>query len=157
MPVFLFKAVTRTPAGQPIMLPVGARSGFVVNYPGTIDQCKQYLRANAFGSPGVRYWGIMLQPNLPDPEVLAVEINIGVPVTAQQAQLSGAHVNGGQPVGSPTGNAAQNRPTGQKDSSGFQVLGDDVLSGAGDALFGDVNDGTVSDLYGGGHFEAPRQ
>ena len=129
----------------------------MVTFPGNLEQCKYWLRANHVGSPGVKYWAVLVPHNLAEPEVLSVEINLGVPITAQQAQVSAQHVNGGQPVGAPVGNGMQNRPTGRQDSSGFQVLGDEVLSGAGDVLFGAQEDGTVSDLYGGGHFEAPRQ
>lgn len=158
MPAFLFKAVQRNPqTGQAIPVPVGARTGFVINFPGNMEQAKQYARANAMGSPGVRYLGVELTPNLPEPMVLCVEINMGVSTPVQGPQISAAHVNGGQPVGAPMGNVNQNRSTQQADSSGFQTLGDDVLSGAGDNLFGDAEHGTVSDLYGGGHFEAPRQ
>jgi hypothetical protein len=167
MPVYLFKAIApRHPqTNQPMNIAVGARSGFVLNHPGDLNQAKQYARANAMGSPGVKYVGVELAPNTQQaasllsmfPPVMLVEINMGVQMPVQAPQLSGSHVNGGQPVGAPVGMQGQNRSSQLPDSSGFQTLGDDVLSGAGDTLMGSQEDGTASDLYGGGHFEVPRQ
>jgi hypothetical protein len=157
MPIYLFKVVNKNQQGQAVQVPVGVRSGFVVTFPGNLEQCKYWLRANHVGSPGIKYWGVELPSNLRDPEILALEINLGVVLPPGQPQVSAAHVNGGQSVGAPVGNVAGNLPTGLQDSSGFQKLGDEVLSGVGDTLFGDQGDGTITDLYGGGHFEAPRQ
>ena len=163
MPIFLFKAITKnSQTGQPLPIPAGTRSGLMLIFPGNLEQCKQYLRSQHFGPPTVKYFGVELPYSSrvgfkEEIEVLLVEVYLGVPMPMQQPQMSAAHVNGGQPIGAPLGNMAQNRPSGQKDSSGFQTLGDDVLSGAGEAFFGDANDGTSTDLYGGGHVEVPRQ
>ena len=161
MPVYWIKALARDPqSGQPLKIPAGARDSIVVNYPGNLEQFKAWAKQNSLGSQYVRYAIVQLQNNMPETMVLCTQLALGAAgnVSASAPSLSGEHVNGGQPTGTPYGNPNQGRAAGNRDnSSGFQTLGDADLGGAGDAMFGSPDDGTVSDLIGGGSQEIPRQ
>jgi hypothetical protein len=67
-------------------------------------------------------------------------------------------VLGGDPSLPPLGIKGQDRPTGPRDYSGFQELGDQALGVDFDPMFGPNGDGTVSDLLGGlSGTEVPRK
>jgi hypothetical protein len=159
MATFLFKAITKNPqTGEVLALPPGAVDSFVINGPNGAGMAEVYAfaRASGFGNRGVKYVVATVVPG--EWEVLCVQPYIGM--SAQQPVMSAQHVNGGQPSGNPYGQPGQNRATMPPDSSGFQNIGDDALSAAPDGgMMGgdDALQGTVSDLYGGGHQEVQRQ
>lgn len=163
MPIYWIKALTRDPkSGQVLNVPAGSRDSIVVNFPGSLDQFRAWAKQNSLGSQYVRYAIVQLQNNMPETMVLSVQLAMGATgnPSASAPSLSGEHVNGGQPTGMPTGNPNQGRGAGTRDnSSGFQTLGDADLGGAGEAMFGSPDDGTVSDLIAGGFGsqEIPRQ
>jgi hypothetical protein len=89
----------------------------------------------------IRFGHIAL-PNVAEPRILTMKQIPNQPV------LSREHVPGGSPTGGPVSQG--NRPGSQVDpQSGFQVLGDDALSGAMDSMYGPMDDGTVNDIVGG--------
>jgi len=163
MGVFWAKALTTNPqTGQPMNVPPGAVESFVVNFPGNLQQFLAHCRQQGLGTRHVRYVVVEVPPDAPEYMVMAVQpfMGHGYSPQAQAPQVSAQHVNGGQPTGSPMGQAGQSRPGMQRDpSSGFQVLGDADLGTSGDAMYGSPEDGTSSDLIQGGwgSQEIPRQ
>lgn len=166
MIVYQFTALTKHPqTGQPLTPAPGACLAFAVAFPGDVSKMSQaqllqhsqqaaaYVRAQKWGTPDKAIYSIgVAMPN----QVTHLCAFYGYPNSGPQ--LSGAHVQGGQPAGAPRGQPNQNRQQGPVDSSGFQILGDADLGGASDTMFGAGDDGTVTDLYQGGHgsMEVPR-
>jgi len=159
MSVFWASAITTDQQGREFALPIGARKNFVISFQGSREQFMQVAKASNLGTPGVRYQVIEVSDNLPGVQVLAVELYLGDwQPGVVQPQLSAQHVGGGQPFGLPHGQVGQDRPAGPIESGGFQTLGDGDLGAAQEAVYGQVDDGTVSDIVqeGGGAREIPR-
>lgn len=167
MIVYQLTALDKHPqTGAPLPPQPGACLSFCVAFPGDVSQMSQaqllqhsqqaaqYIRAQKWGTPDKCIYSIGVAP--PN-KVTFLCAFFGYPGTGPQ--LSGAHVQGGQAAGAPIGQPNQNRPAGAIDKSGFQILGDADLGGASDTMFGPGDDGTVTDLFQGGHgsIEIPRQ
>lgn len=128
MPVYLFINQKPNPT---------APARFVVAFPGSLSQVQEYVNQQNIGGSNQRYSVYTIADRTPA-TLLAVEPYRG-------PQISAAHVNGGQPVGPPLGQN-QNRPAGEVDRMGFQILPDMALGIGLDPMFGEMNDRTVNDL-----------
>jgi hypothetical protein len=162
MATYLFEAYPAIDpqTGQPAPLPGGVITQFVLCLPGgpgslNGTQVGGYARQYGLGTQGVNYKIKEIGPQ---------HSPLYFPVMPQGApNLSGAHVQGGQPSGAPRGQPRAGRPQGPRDPrSKFQTLGDADLDGAGDSLYGgpSPDEATWSDIYVGGGFggqEVPRQ
>ena len=141
MPTYLF--INQAPNPQ-------APARFVVAFPGPVAQVQAYVNQKDIGGANQRY-SIYVISDRTQPVLLAVEPYRG-------PQVSAAHVNGGQPVGPPMGQN-QNRPEGEMDRMGFQILPDSALGVGSDSMYGEMRDPTLNDLVvdPNGSIEVPRQ
>jgi hypothetical protein len=136
-------------------VPPGYVNRIVVNHPSNDTKTvwafiAQHCKENQLLTKGAKY-ALFGPVNQTDQNaiVLAVQCHLG--------NLSGEAV--GAALSSPHGQPGQNRPDAPLDSMGFQALGDMALPIRGDdAMFGEADDGTVSDIYqnGGGLVEQAR-
>ncbi|NDQ58585.1 MAG: hypothetical protein GZ088_16075 [Acidipila sp.] len=165
MIVYVLTAITKHPqTGQALPILPGAVLTFVVSFPGPdfqqlnsqqqqhhVQQALQYIRQQKWGTPDKCNYSLAVAPS-DRPQMLCAYL--GVPPV-----LSAAAVSAGQMSGAPVGQYAQNRPAGPVDSSGWQQLGDADLGSGHDNMFGNSDDGTVTDLYQGGmgSVEIPRR
>jgi hypothetical protein len=123
-------------------LPVGAPERIVVNHPGSKEAVISWLRTQNVLPHNVRYTiQGPLPTNDPTPMLLAVQPHL--------LNLSSAAVAAA--LSAPRGQAGQNAPDSNVDSMGFQRLGDLSLPVSTDeAVFGEVDDGTVTDIIHNG-------
>jgi len=154
MPVYVF--VDRNQAPQP-----GTRERFAVFHPGDLSQVVAWAKQIGMGGSH-QHFQIYSPEQLGNnaPCILAIQVAMGVPVTVQQPQLSATHVQGGQPAGVPAAQPGQHHPGGQIDPySKFEELPDEALTAGRDAMFGELNDGTITDLVATpmGMDEQPRE
>lgn len=137
-------------------LPVGAPMRVVFNVAGDKQAAINFIRTQRIGElpitlKGVRYKVELIGSNdCADNMILCVQPQFPQ-VDASQAVQAAQY--------SPQGQQGQQRPSGELDAMGFQVLGDEALPVSGDGdVFGDERDSTVSDLIidGGAPREIPR-
>lgn len=128
-------------------LPVGAAERIVVNHPGDKNAVIAWLRGHRLHGQSVLARGVKytiqgpLPTNDPTPMLLAVQPHL--------LNLSSAAVAAA--LSSPHGQAGQNAPDSDVDNMGFQRLGDPSLPlSADEAVFGDGDDGTVTDIIQNG-------
>lgn len=123
-------------------------------HPGDRTAAIEFCKQQRLGTRGIKYQviGPIGTYGGPDPLVLCIQQALppipAIDPRSVQAALSNPH-----------GQAGQNRPDGQLDSGGFQELGDHALpTDADQAVFGEVTDGTYSDIVqdGGAAREIPR-
>jgi hypothetical protein len=151
MIVYVFAAPPQS-QGQPQPFQAGDVTQITLACPDgtTPQQAIEAIRASGITqhmAGRIRFGNVAIQ-HVDAPRVLMIN---RIPT---QPVLSREHVQGGMPTGVPTGQN-QDRPGGPRDGqSGFEQLGDDALSMAGDAMFGAADDGTVSDMVQGQ--EVPR-
>lgn len=136
-------------------VPAGYLERLVLNHPSSAQKdvweaVRAHVKARQLLISGIKY-GLIgpLRENDPQPIVLAEQINV--------CNLSGAAV--ASALAAPHGQPGQNRPESALDALGFQELGDHALPvRADDAMFGDVDDGTSTDILqdGGGMQERRR-
>lgn len=164
MPTYWFVAKDKDSHGNPLPpLPAGHPERFVFLHPSRDGQeVIRWVKAQGIGSPNRAYAVWRLEDlNLPEPRLLCVQPSYGEAgqPNAQYPVTSPQHINGGQPYGGPQSAPGQNRANGTVDRSGFQSLGDAVLSGTGDGFFTESPDmgGTYTDLVNGGREEIPRR
>lgn len=135
----------------------GVPEKFVVWFPGSIQQVVQFARQNGWGSPQYTYAVFELRGNLPQPQVICVQISFGgAPAPDVQAPQVARAPGAAQPAGAPVSQPGRNAGDGNRNELGFQPIGDAGLSGAGDGMFGEGNDGTFTDLVDGGRQEQRR-
>lgn len=112
----------------------------MLNHPsGNKADVVQFVRQMSLTTKGVKYKieGPLLT-NDPNPLVLVTQLMMPPQVSAEAVAAA---------MNSPHGQQGQNRPNGQPDGMGFAPLGDEALPVDGDGnMFGDVNDGTVTDI-----------
>lgn len=152
MPQYLFLSEKAVPAG--------GIERFSLNHPGDVNAAIQYAKARGLGGPRQKFIVYAAQQfEHVGPKVLCVQISTGQGQNGQVPQTSAQHVNGGQPIGIPQGQPNHDRADAPVDPAGFQELGDGSLPVSGDSMYGDLSDGTITDLVQSpaGSLEVPRQ
>jgi len=151
MPVYLFIDANA---------PVGGISKFVLFHPGNLKAAIKTAQEENLGGQNQRFQVFDAVRIGREPTLCCVERNLGQPESGQQPQLSAQHVQGRQPTGVPQGQPGQPPNSGNVDvRSGFQKLGTEATVGAFDAMYGEGEDGTYSDIVagpGGGSVEIAR-
>lgn len=155
MPVYLFLAQSHDPrTRQPLPpLPPRAMERFVLYFPGNAAQAVMFAKHQGIGQWGMRQYDCypLMQEN-PSPVLLCCQVVLPTEVSAQ-------HVHGGQPTGPPVAQPGAQGTDGQLDELGFQKLGVGALGNVQDPMYGDVSDGTYTDLVQGpaGSVEVKRE
>lgn len=138
--------------------PPGAIERFDIFHPGDFNAVVQHVRRQNIGTNGVRYQGYIVPDTHRSPILLAVQVNVGREQTGQQPTTSRQHVDGGQPIGPPTGQPGREGEPRQQMGS-FETIPDQHLTSDGGAMYGPLDDGTSMDwvMTSEGPREVPRQ
>jgi len=150
MPTYLF--MDRAPQ-------VGRIERFTLNHPGNVQQAVAYAKKRGLGGTHQHFDVYSADQFEGKPVVLCVQVCMGIEQNGQQVQLSGQHVAGGQPTGAPVGQPNQFQGAEHDPHSPFDKLPSSAMPIAQDAMFGEMNDPTQTDLVmgTGGMEEIPRQ
>jgi len=114
----------------------------------TIQSARAFAEQQRMGTPGTRYKMYVVPETPPEPGIL-LGIQIAGPL------LSPQNVQGGLPTAQPIGQRGRETQGRPRDFSGFDDIPDHALPTAGDAIYGDLQDGTYTDLHSNGQ-EVPR-